>query len=137
MPRDKDLPDLYTQKYYDSHAAESFQLYNSISSPYKEKFQRTFPSGGKILDLGCGSGRDLHALRELGYDAFGIDSSSELLQQIRLNNPKLNNYIDYGVLPDGIPKKFDLSGHWDGLLCSAVLQHIPYKQPIINNHFSF
>ena len=130
------LYDRQTQDYYNSHAAESFQLYNSISSPYINQFPQVFPPGGKILDLGCGAGRELQALRQLGYDAFGMDGSSELLNQILLNIPKLGQYIDYGMLPDGIPEKFDLADHWDGLLCSAVLQHIPDNQ-LFDTAFTF
>lgn len=35
--------------------------------------------GRRILDVGCGSGRDVKAFRELGYEAFGIDASPELV----------------------------------------------------------
>jgi SAM-dependent methyltransferase len=35
--------------------------------------------GGRVLDLGCGFGRHLQALRERGLDALGLDRSRELL----------------------------------------------------------
>src|SRR5262245_2856280 len=35
--------------------------------------------GGRVLDLGCGFGRHLCALREQGVDAWGLDRSPELL----------------------------------------------------------
>jgi SAM-dependent methyltransferase len=36
-------------------------------------------AGGRVLDLGCGFGRHLQALRERGLEAFGLDRSLELL----------------------------------------------------------
>jgi len=35
--------------------------------------------GGPVLDLGCGFGRHLQALREHGLDAYGLDRSRQLL----------------------------------------------------------
>jgi SAM-dependent methyltransferase len=35
--------------------------------------------GGAVLDLGCGFGRHVQALRERGLDAFGVDRSRDLL----------------------------------------------------------
>ena len=124
MPREKSLPDGKTQYYYDSHAAGIFALYNSIESPFTELFDEIFPPGGKILDIGCGSGRDLTALRNLGYKAFGIESSPKMLDQIKEQKPELKNYTARGFLPEGIPEHYSIPGSWDGLVCSAVLQHI-------------
>jgi SAM-dependent methyltransferase len=36
--------------------------------------------GARILDLGCGNGRHVLALARAGYDAVGVDASSELLR---------------------------------------------------------
>ncbi len=40
-------------------------------------------STGRMLDLGCGFGRHTLALRELGFDAFGLDLSIDLLVHAR------------------------------------------------------
>ena len=37
----------------------------------------------RILLVGCGAGRDLLALRELGYDVTGLDPTPELVEQAR------------------------------------------------------
>ena len=37
----------------------------------------------KILDVGCGSGRDVAAFRAAGHDAGGIDPCDELLDVAR------------------------------------------------------
>ncbi len=41
------------------------------------------PTGGDALELGCGSGRALAALRETGLDVTGLDSSPMMLERAR------------------------------------------------------
>ncbi|MSR62019.1 MAG: class I SAM-dependent methyltransferase [Planctomycetes bacterium] len=55
--------------------------------------------GGAVLDLGCGSGRHLAALRERGLDAWGLDRSRELLARVA---PELRERVvrgDFRALP--------------------------------------
>ena len=42
-----------------------------------------FPSGAKILDIGCGLGREAFALSDLGFDVVGIDISKEVISQVK------------------------------------------------------
>lgn len=37
----------------------------------------------RVLDVGCGTGRHVAALRERGYDAHGADASEEMLERAR------------------------------------------------------
>jgi SAM-dependent methyltransferase len=39
------------------------------------------PTGGRMLDLGCGAGRHLALLRDAGHDAVGLDLSPHLLAE--------------------------------------------------------
>jgi ubiquinone/menaquinone biosynthesis C-methylase UbiE len=41
----------------------------------------------RILDVGCGTGHQLAAWRELGYEVAGIDPSDAMLEHARRNNP--------------------------------------------------
>src|SRR5881392_2590538 len=41
------------------------------------------PIGSRILDVPCGQGRHTHLLAEAGYDADGLDYSTELLAESR------------------------------------------------------
>jgi SAM-dependent methyltransferase len=42
------------------------------------RFLAHVPKGGKILDAGCGSGRDTHYFRQLGFDVEAFDASAEM-----------------------------------------------------------
>ena len=42
-----------------------------------------FSSGAKILDIGCGLGREAFSLSDLGFDVVGIDISKEVISQVK------------------------------------------------------
>jgi SAM-dependent methyltransferase len=68
-----------TLAFYEEHAQEYFNRTVSadLSSLYERFFQHVKP-GGRILDLGSGSGRDLKVMRDRGYIPLGIDASPSL-----------------------------------------------------------
>jgi SAM-dependent methyltransferase len=68
-----------TRAFYETHAHEYFDRTVSadLSSIY-DRFLKYVKPGGRILDAGCGSGRDLKALRNRGFDPVGIDASPEM-----------------------------------------------------------
>lgn len=68
-----------TDKYYEKNSKEYFHrtVGANISHLYKN-FLDLLPTGGRILDAGSGSGRDLREFSKLGYSVLGVDSSSAL-----------------------------------------------------------
>jgi protein-L-isoaspartate O-methyltransferase len=46
-------------------------------------FLALLPKGGKVLDLGCGTGRDTQAILEAGFDVTAIDGSAEMAAEAR------------------------------------------------------
>ena len=114
-----------TAAYYDSHAATVAQRYEAVTSPVERLFPIAFVEGARILDLGCGSGRDLARLLAKGYDAFGVEPSGGLRAAAVAKHPELADKITDGMLPD-IGQPF--GGGFDGLLCCAVLMHVPDSQ---------
>ncbi len=65
--------------YYNKHANTYFNatVIAEVNALY-ERFLRYISKGAKILDLGCGSGRDVKAFLDMGYDVDAIDGSEEL-----------------------------------------------------------
>jgi ubiquinone/menaquinone biosynthesis C-methylase UbiE len=53
--------------------------------------------GRKALDFGCGTGRSTRFLRELGFDAAGVDIAAPMLAQARERDPE----GEYHLVPDG------------------------------------
>ncbi len=68
-----------TKQYYQDNAQAFFDsTVNADMSAHYERFLRYVPEYGKILDFGCGSGRDTKAFIQRGYSVEAIDGSSEM-----------------------------------------------------------
>lgn len=61
-----------------------YQTVNLFGKPYPEllEFFADYPKKGKVLDLGCGQGRDAITLARLGYSVTGIDNSKVGIDQM-------------------------------------------------------
>lgn len=111
-----------TERYYRLNAAEVAGRYEAVVSPVARYFRRAFPEGGRVLDVGAGSGRDLAELLALGYDAYGAEPVEGMASQALAAHPQLVGRLYSAGLPLlGQP----FGGGFDGILCSAVLMHLP------------
>jgi ubiquinone/menaquinone biosynthesis C-methylase UbiE len=72
--------------------------------------------GERVLDLGCGAGRFVAALRDHGADAVGVDLAEGALERARRNVPGVEFLATTAELPDS---SVDL------VWCSEVLEHVP------------
>ena len=117
--------DQSTLKYYSDNAAQVAQRYESVVSDLSAHFADSFSKGGKVLDIGCGSGRDLAVLHKLGFDCYGVDPVLEFVEIAQQIHPELENRVALGKLPD---LQVPFNGNFDGVLCSAVLMHIDIEQ---------
>ena len=61
-----------------------YETENLFGEPYPEliEFFAEYSRKGKVLDLGCGQGRDVIALARLGYSVTGIDNSKVGIDQM-------------------------------------------------------
>jgi len=52
----------------------------------------------KICDLGCGDGRDIPLLEKCGFDVYGTEISSEIINKIKNNlKEKISNQVNLAV----------------------------------------
>jgi SAM-dependent methyltransferase len=76
--------------------------------------------GERVLDLGCGAGRFVAALRAAGADAVGVELAQAALERARRNVPGADLRL---LEPDGsVPLGH---GEVDLVWCSEVLEHVP------------
>ncbi|MFJ9179942.1 class I SAM-dependent methyltransferase [Streptomyces sp. NPDC102360] len=70
------------------------------------------PAGARVLDAGCGTGRVMIRLAELGYDGVGIDLDASMLDVARERAPQLPWYqtdlAEFDPADLGIAADFDL-----------------------------
>jgi SAM-dependent methyltransferase len=73
-----------TDRFYEEHAAEYFQRTVSANIEHLyDRFLPRLPEGARILDAGCGSGRDLRVFLERGFRPIGVDASPMLVEMAR------------------------------------------------------
>ena len=114
-----------TLQFYAAHAPETAGRYAGVKSAAADLFQVAFITGSRVLDVGCGSGRDLRALVDAGFDGHGVDASEEMLREARCLHATLADRIRRDSLP-ALSSMGDASV--DGILCWAVLMHVPEEQ---------
>ena len=75
----------------------------------------------RILDLGCGPGRDLVALRDRGHEAVGLDGTLSFVEMARTHagvEVLHQNFVDLDLPPT----------HFDGVFANATLFHVPTSE---------
>ena len=74
-----------------------------------------------ILDLGCGPGRDVKAIADLGHVAVGLDGSARFVEMARA-------YSGCEVLQQDFLKLNLPAGRFDGVFANAALFHVPGQE---------
>jgi SAM-dependent methyltransferase len=120
---------------------ETIRIYNELADEWAKRYGKIdfmqdfaeiftgYIKGKKILDLGCGPGRDAKFFTENGYNVVGIDLCDSFLEAASKNAPK------------AVIKKMDFrnldfpSKSFDGVWASAAIYHVPKnnaRETIIN-----
>ncbi len=75
----------------------------------------------RILDFGCGPGRDLRAFRDLGHEAVGLDGAVRFAEMARHHTGCEVLHQDFLALD--LP-----AAHFDGVFANASLFHVPAQE---------
>ena len=68
-------------EYYNKNAKSFFDsTVDADMSLWRDKFESYVVAGGRILDAGCGSGRDSKAFMKHGFSVLAFDASREMCQ---------------------------------------------------------
>jgi SAM-dependent methyltransferase len=112
-------PEIITKESYDSVAEQWADTHKTVKF-WQENFDEFFRflPQGRLLEVGCGSGRDARELIAHGYDYVGTDISGPQLEQARNNNP--GAVFEQVNLYD-----LDFTESFDGFWAAAVLIHVP------------
>ena len=108
-------------KYYNQNADTYFEL--SLKKDMTDccnLFLDELPDKPRILDVGCGSGRDMRYFSQKGCVVNGIDASKELVKLA-------TNYTGLSVKCLRIQELIE-NNIYDGVWCCASLLHIPKQE---------
>jgi SAM-dependent methyltransferase len=75
----------------------------------------------RILDFGCGPGRDLKYFKELGHEAVGLDGAESFVEQAR-------SYSGCEVWQQDFLKLNLPLEYFDGIFANASLFHVPSQE---------
>lgn len=110
-------PDKSTMKYYNEHT-QSFidNTFTMEITSSLEKFKHALPVNAKVLDVGCGSGRDSLYFLNNGIEVVAFDASEEMafLASQKINHPVLVKNIE----------DMNWENEFDGVWAMASLLHL-------------
>jgi SAM-dependent methyltransferase len=113
-----------TLGHYESNA-RSFQVGtkdHDVSQNYAALLESLEGTGSlRILDLGCGPGRDLIYFRSLGHAAVGLDGCSAFCEMARTSSGC--EVLEQDFLHLSLPESF-----FDGVFANASLFHVPSRE---------
>lgn len=117
-----------TLEYYEKNAIELSAKYESARLEHLyDEIKSFFRPAAKLIEVGCGSGRDASRLLRKGFDIYGIDGAEQLLQQAFKLHPELQTRLFHLRLPTDLPFADE---SFDGFISVACLMHFSNQQII-------
>jgi ubiquinone/menaquinone biosynthesis C-methylase UbiE len=119
---DEEIRKLVTLNSYDV-SASAYARNTADLHPREDakQFIRSLPSHAKIIDIGCGPGRDAEIFSAAGIEVVGIDFSPKMIEAAKQNSPESTFYVM------DIEKISFPAESFDGAWASCALLHIPKK----------
>lgn len=110
------MPDYY-QKNYKTYHEKTFSI---DPSSFLDPFAKRLPGDAFVLDVGCGSGRDLLWMKKRGFDVIGFERSPGLAELARDN-------AGCEVI-EGDFETYDFSSILvDAIMAIGALVHVPHE----------
>jgi ubiquinone/menaquinone biosynthesis C-methylase UbiE len=103
------------------------EIYDTSRAAHPETVEKlgrllSISGNSKILDMGCGTGNYIYALRKMTDKIIGLDMSAGMLAQAKTKYPKIS-FVQADVT--NLPFK---SETFDGTFAVQVLHHIKEKE---------
>jgi len=106
-------------------------LYSDAQRALEQAFATYLPAGGRVLDLGCGTGLNLERMLAAGLPLgfyVGVDLSEAMLHQARarFGNEARAQFHGLNLLTDPL-----LEGPFDLIISTWVFEHLPDPQQVV------
>jgi 2-polyprenyl-3-methyl-5-hydroxy-6-metoxy-1,4-benzoquinol methylase len=112
----------------------SYPYMEEINEGIVREFRRLLPVTGKVLDVGCGRGQLGGAVRDLGWEVWGVENSPEACATA---NTRLSGLVE-ADLNDMVNVRRGLGDQtFDALIFSDVLEHVYDPRTVLENYLSF
>jgi len=111
-----------TLEFYDRNADTVAAAYERIDAAgFVTAFAATLGPGARVLEIGCGPGRDAAALCRLGLDVRAVDGSRSMLREAERLHPELRGRTHLVILPARLPFA---DGLFSAVAAWAVIMHL-------------
>jgi len=115
-----------TLNYYNQNSLKVVAKYESADvTPLHNFLSSSLKPGGRLLELGCGSGRDAAFMVSQGFRVLATDGSASMIEQAKRHHPELAGHMVHLKLPDGLSNAL---GIFDGIYAVAVLMHLSVQE---------
>lgn len=106
-------------------------LYPDLHRAFDRALATYLPQGGRVLDLGCGTGANLERLLALGlpFGSYtGVDLSEDMLTRAREKFAQVTNvqFQQLDLLADPLPE-----GPFDLVVSTWVFSHLPEPERVV------
>jgi len=110
-----------TLNYYETDSKNlSFRYENADVIEVQKLLLQTFEKNSKLIEIGCGSGRDASFMTKHNFDVTAIDGSKNMIEEAKKIHPELSERLFHKTLPNDL--KFDKK--FDGIYSIATLMHL-------------
>src|SRR6478672_4864145 len=113
-----------TLAHYDQHADSFWRgTRDHDVSQNRNALLNSLPGAGRfrILDFGCGPGRDLKVFRDLGHEVIGLDGAEHFVELAQ-------KYSGCEVWHQDFLKLNLPAQYFDGIFANAALFHVPSQE---------
>lgn len=112
-----------TLEFYDHNAKTLSARYESAEAgDIRDFLSSNVPPGARVLELGCGSGRDAAWMISAGYEVTAADGSQAMLDQALSAHPELAGRLRRADFAEPLPFQ---DGSFDAAVAMAVIMHLP------------
>ena len=121
-----------TIDFYNLHASEQAASYETADmSVMYGRIEALLPPHARVLEIGCGSGRDARALSDMGFSVVATDASRGMIREAEKLSKGNRDNLSFVHLPFPIPDNHALfSERFDLVLAVAVLMHFSPQERV-------
>ena len=112
------------------------QLQNTDIYIVDQILKGRFDNVKNILDVGCGSGRNISYFLQNDFNVFGIDPNEKRLEETKQLVSKLNTTTPLSNFKIGTAEQIPFNNNFDLIICNAVLHFAKNKNQFEEMLFS-